>query len=108
MENLIIIFALLLLGMTLSKLKIFPDNASQILNLFIIYISLPALILLQVPRLTFSKELLVPALIPWVMLFFQPCWCWRLPAYSDGPGRLQEHFCSWCRLATLHFSAYQW
>ena len=68
MENLIIIFSLLLLGMTLSKLKIFPDNASQILNLFIIYISLPALILLQVPRLTFSKELLVPVLLPWAMV----------------------------------------
>jgi len=70
MENLIIIFFLLLLGMTLSRLKIFPDNASQVLNLFIIYISLPALILLQVPRLTFSKELLAPVLIPWVMLVF--------------------------------------
>lgn len=68
MENLIIIFSLLLLGITLSRLKIFPANASQILNLFIIYISLPALILLQVPRLTFSKELLVPVLLPWAML----------------------------------------
>jgi len=69
MENFIIIFSLLLLGMLFSRLKIFPDNASQILNLFIIYISLPALILLQVPRLTFSKELLVPVLMPWAMLF---------------------------------------
>ncbi|MFC1844327.1 AEC family transporter [Thermodesulfobacteriota bacterium] len=68
MGNLIIIFSLLLLGMLLSRLKVFPDNASQSLNLFIIYISLPALILLQVPRLTFSKELLVPVLLPWVMV----------------------------------------
>jgi predicted permease len=68
MENLIIIFFLLLLGMLLSRLKVFPDNASQSLNLFIIYISLPALILLQVPRLTFSKELLVPVLLPWIMV----------------------------------------
>jgi len=68
MENLIIIFSLLLLGMLLSRLKVFPDNASQSLNLFIIYISLPALILLQVPRLTFSKELLVPVLLPWAMV----------------------------------------
>ena len=68
MENLIIIFGLLLLGMALSRLKIFPENASQSLNLFIIYVSLPALILLQVPRLTFSRELLVPVLLPWVMV----------------------------------------
>jgi len=68
MENLIIIFSLLLLGMALGRLKIFPDNTSQVLNLFIIYISLPALILLQVPRLNFSEELLVPVLMPWTML----------------------------------------
>jgi len=68
MENLIIIFALLLLGIILNRLKILPENASQSLNLFIIYVSLPALILLQVPRLTFSKELLVPVLLPWVMV----------------------------------------
>ncbi|MBW2484006.1 MAG: AEC family transporter [Deltaproteobacteria bacterium] len=68
MENLIIIFFLLLLGMALSRVKIFPENASQVLNLFIIYISLPALILVQVPRLTFSKTLLVPVLMPWAML----------------------------------------
>jgi predicted permease len=68
MENLIIIFTLLLLGMLLSRLKILPENGSQSLNLFIIYVSLPALILLQVPRLTFSKELLVPVLLPWTMV----------------------------------------
>jgi predicted permease len=68
MENLIIIFALLLLGMLLSRLKIFPDNAPQSLNLYIIYVSLPALILLQVPRLSFSEELLVPVLLPWAMV----------------------------------------
>lgn len=70
MENLIIIFSLLLIGMTLSKLKILPENASQTLNLFIIYISLPALILVQVPRLSLSKSLLVPVLLPWAMLIF--------------------------------------
>jgi len=69
MANLIIIFTLLLLGMGLSRLEIFPKNGSQVLNIFIIYVSLPALILLQVPRLTFSNDLLVPVLMPWIMLF---------------------------------------
>ena len=69
MANLIIIFTLLLLGMGLSRLGIFPKNGSQVLNIFIIYVSLPALILLQIPRLTFSNDLLVPVLMPWIMLF---------------------------------------
>jgi len=68
MENLIIIFALLLVGMALRRLETFPQNGAQTLNLFIIYVSLPALILLQVPRLTFSKDLLAPVLVPWAML----------------------------------------
>jgi len=68
MENLVIIFSLLLLGMLLNRLKVFPDNAAQSLNLFIIYVSLPALILVQVPRLVFSKELLAPVLLPWFMV----------------------------------------
>jgi predicted permease len=68
MENLSIILALLLLGLALSRLKTFPQNGSQCLNLFVIYVSLPALILLQVPRLTFSKDLLAPVLLPWAML----------------------------------------
>jgi len=68
MENLIIIFTLLLLGMALARLQFFPENAAQSLNLFVVYIALPALILLQVPRLTFSRDLLVPVLLPWTML----------------------------------------
>ncbi len=68
MENFIIILALLLLGMALNRVDIFPKNGSQVLNLFIIYVSLPALILLQIPRLTFSKDLLAPVLLPWAML----------------------------------------
>jgi len=68
MENIIIIFALLLCGIILKRLETFPQNGAQTLNLFIIYVSLPALILLQVPRLTFSKDLLVPVLLPWIML----------------------------------------
>ncbi len=68
MENFIIVLALLLLGMALNRLKIFPQYSSQSLNLFIIYVSLPALILLQVPRLTFAKDLLAPVLLPWAMV----------------------------------------
>ena len=40
------------------------------LNLIGIYISLPALILLKIPVLVFSKELLVPVIMPWGMLIF--------------------------------------
>ncbi len=70
MENFILIISFLLIGIGLRRIPQFPDNSAQVLNLFVIYVSLPALVLLKVPELTFSRELLVPALMPWVMLFF--------------------------------------
>jgi len=54
----------------LRKLPKFPGETANSLNLFVIYISLPALILLEVPKLSFSKYLLVPALMPWGMVLF--------------------------------------
>jgi len=70
MENFILIIAFILVGMGLRRIPQFPDNSAQVLNLFVIYVSLPALVLLKVPELSFSRALLIPALMPWVMLFF--------------------------------------
>jgi len=55
----------MLLGFTLKKSKIFPEQTSQVLNLFIIYISLPAIIINEVPKITFSSEILIPVFIAW-------------------------------------------
>lgn len=68
MESFIITIAYLLTGMTLKRIPDFPDETGKVLNLFVIYISLPALVFLKIPELTFSKDLLVPAIMPWGML----------------------------------------
>lgn len=70
LENFIIILCYLIIGMGLRRVPKFPKESANVLNLFVIYVSLPALILLEVPELTFSKQLLVPTLMPWVMLLF--------------------------------------
>ena len=70
MENFVIIITFLLIGMALKRIPVFPDETGNVLNLFVIYISLPALVLLKLPELVFSKNLLVPALMPWGMLLF--------------------------------------
>ena len=70
MENFIITITFLLIGMLIKRLPNFPDETGNSLNLFVIYISLPALVLLKIPELTFSQELLVPAIMPWGMLLF--------------------------------------
>ena len=68
MENFILTISFLLIGMGLRRLPLFPGNTAQVLNLFVIYVSLPALVLIKVPELVFSRELLVTALMPWFML----------------------------------------
>lgn len=70
MENFVIIISLLLIGMGIKRLSIFPKETGNVLNLIVIYISLPALILLKIPELAFSTELLVPTIMPWGMLIF--------------------------------------
>ena len=70
MENFILTTAYLLLGITLRRISKFPAETGTVLNLFVIYISLPALVLLKIPELTFSAELLTPTIMPWLMLLF--------------------------------------
>lgn len=68
MENFIITIAYLLVGLGLKRLRAFPEQTGTVLNLFVIYVSLPALVLLKIPELTFSSRVLTPVLMPWLML----------------------------------------
>jgi len=68
MENFVVTITCLLIGMTVKRIPDFSEETGNVLNLFVIYISLPALVLLKIPELVFSKDLLIPALMPWVML----------------------------------------
>lgn len=70
MDNFVIIISYLLTGILLRRLPQFPKETGNILNLFVIYVSLPALVLLKIPELVFSKNILIPALMPWFMLLF--------------------------------------
>ena len=68
MENFILIGVFVLLGILFRRLKAFPAQTPQVLNMFALYVCLPALILLQVPKLSFSGEILIPVITPWVLL----------------------------------------
>ena len=52
----------------MQRFQIFSQDAPKTLNLFVIYVSLPAMILLQVPKLSFSNELLIPVVIAWIVM----------------------------------------
>lgn len=68
MTNLILIFLCLFLGMVAKRFKIFPANASQTINSFLIYISLPFITLYYMPKIELNASLLYPVLVPWVQI----------------------------------------
>ncbi len=69
MQSLLVVGLCLAAGLGLRWLPGFPAAASAAaLNAFVIYVPLPALIVLQVPRLRFDAGVLAPVLVPWVLL----------------------------------------
>jgi len=68
MENVIHIISYLVIGMGLRRTGKFPEETPAVLNLYVIYVCLPALTLLKVPGLEFSSALLAPVAMPWFML----------------------------------------
>lgn len=68
MDNFFLIAFTFTLGYILQKFKIFSPDMPLALNKFVIYVSLPALILLEIPKLSFSSEMFVPPFIAWVVM----------------------------------------
>lgn len=68
MAHFIFIAGYLAIGLLLQRSRQFPQNTGQVLNAFVIYVALPAVVLQKIPTLEFGKELLYPALIPWILL----------------------------------------
>ena len=63
-----LVLAMLGLGMALGRTTLLPDNASETLNLVVLYVCLPAAVLLYVPRLQLQWSLLGVALTPWILM----------------------------------------
>ncbi len=68
MENFFLILAYLCIGVLLRRLPTMPQNSGIALNMYVLYVALPALILKNVPLLQFSTQLLIPAITPWLLL----------------------------------------
>lgn len=66
MENIILIFVCLFVGILLQRVPDFPKNSHKVLNQFVIYISLPALALLYIPKIKISSDLLYPLGVAWI------------------------------------------
>lgn len=67
MDNLFLVFVCLMLGLLLQYSKAFPDKAYQVLNAFVIYVSLPAVALYYIPTIEFDTALLFPIGVAWIV-----------------------------------------
>lgn len=67
MNNYILLGACFLLGILLRRSGRLPDNAAAALNGFVVHISLPALTLTYVHGLDLDTNLILPALMAWIM-----------------------------------------
>jgi predicted permease len=65
MDNFVLILVAITIGYGINRLNIFSKEAPIILNQFVIYISLPAMVLLQIPKLTFSIDTIIPIVVAW-------------------------------------------
>lgn len=91
MLNFALIFLCLLVGVVLRKLNRFQPSAPHALNTFIINISLPAVVLTQLPPLLATQRLsmtmLIPVSMPWILfalsfVFFR--WVGERRQWSQG------------------------
>lgn len=68
MISFLLIISYIAIGLLLRKTRILPENSPVVLNTYVLYVALPALILKNLPLLHFSSALLIPTLTPWILL----------------------------------------
>lgn len=70
MINLYLVFSCLFLGLLFQRVKQFPENSAAVLNSYVIYIALPALVLYEIPRLELDHRALILVVIAWLVMIF--------------------------------------
>lgn len=67
-DALCFVLLMLALGYGCARLRLLPDNTSEVLNQFALYLCLPAAVLRFVPQLQFGTDVALVALVPWLVL----------------------------------------
>lgn len=68
MESFALVLVYLVIGSLLRRLPQFPQETGIVLNQYVLFVALPALVLQKIPLLEFSSQLWLPAITPWVLL----------------------------------------
>jgi predicted permease len=68
LSTILLVLLMFIAGGLLKRLGIFSETAADALNRFVVYVSLPALVLHSVPQLQWDRSLLVLVIVPWATL----------------------------------------
>jgi predicted permease len=66
MNNFVLIFFFLALGLILQHIKQFPTHIYKLLNKIVIYLCLPAITLYHIPKIKWSNDLIFPIAAGWI------------------------------------------
>lgn len=69
------------LGKLSQQIPVFPENTAQVLNLFVIYISFPATVLLKMNGIDIQVSVMILAVVPWVLVLFSMIAVWMLSGF---------------------------
>ena len=78
MSNILLAITCLALGKLLQQVKQFPDTSAHVLNSYVIYVALPALILVQISKIALDADLLAPVIIAWLVMGMSAGITWLL------------------------------
>lgn len=76
MANIAVVVIALIVGLLLQRAKRMPENSAASLNLYVIYVALPALVLLEIPKLSFNHEAVITVVAAWVIMLFAAVLTW--------------------------------
>src|SRR5690606_40099278 len=66
MQNIILLFLCLIVGILLQRVKAFPKNTHTVLNQYVLWVALPAMALHYLPKISLGFDLLFPASVAWI------------------------------------------
>lgn len=72
-ENLVLVIGLIATGSLMRKSNWFPANTADVLNSFVLNVSLPAIIMVSVSQLPLDERALYPVAIHWLAFPFHIC-----------------------------------
>ncbi|MBT4792913.1 MAG: AEC family transporter [Halobacteriovoraceae bacterium] len=67
LESFTLIIFLIGVGTLMKRSRSFPENTAAVLNMFVLRVSLPAMILISIPSLPISSAIIFPVLSHWVL-----------------------------------------